>query len=269
MIKKLFFKNKEQQQKDAPEYGWFGSYAHWEDVQQLTDGYNKDLILEKTRYSMLAIRDGRAIYERDSVLFEKKEYPFALISSLLFIALNNDSKLKVIDFGGSLGTTYYQVREFLAPLQSVEWHIVEQDSYVTIGKEEFENDQLKFYKTIESSLADGVAHVILLSSVVQYLEKPHEFLSYLAGLSLDYILFDRTAFVVQGPDRLTLQRVPPFIYDASYPAWFFNEVKFLSHFDNYEIQTEFTSYVTGEQDMFIDGKMAGYDKGFFLKKIGV
>lgn len=263
----LFFNNKKKQQKNIEKYGWFGSYAHWDDVRRLTDGYDKSLILEKTRHSMLAIRDGDAIYERDSVLFEKKEYPFAIISSLLFIAMKNDSKLKVIDFGGSLGTTYYQAREFLAPVRTLEWHIVEQESYVAVGKKEFENDQLKFYETIESSLSVGGAHVILLSSVVQYLENPHEFLSYLAGLPVEYILFDRTAFTVEGPDRLTLQRVPPFIYDASYSAWFFNETKFLSHFDDYEIQTEFTSYVIGEQDMLIDGKVEGYDKGFFLKKI--
>ncbi|MCS4225212.1 methyltransferase, TIGR04325 family [Sphingobacterium sp. BIGb0165] len=267
MIKKLFLKYKKKKEKNAPEYGWFGRYADWDEVKRLTDGYEKNLILDKTRQSMLAIRDGLAVYERDSVLFEKKEYPFAIISSLLYITMKNDMKLKVIDFGGSLGTTYYQVREFLTPLRSLEWHIVEQESYVVIGKEEFENDELKFYKTIESSLADGVAHVVLLSSVVQYLEKPHEFLSYLAGLSVEYILFDRTAFTVEGPDRLTLQRVPPFIYDASYPAWFFNETKFLNHFGDYEIQTEFTSYVIGEQDMLIDGKVEGYDKGFFLKKI--
>jgi len=266
MIKKFFFKTKKNKEKSRLEYGWFGNYTHWEDVERLTDGYDKNLILDKTRQSMLEIRDGHAVYERDSVLFEKKEYPFAIISSLLYIALQNNLKLKVIDFGGSLGTTYYQVREFLTPLRSLEWHIVEQEPYVAIGKEEFENDQLKFYGNIEDSLSDGIPHVILLSSVVQYLKNPHEFLSYLAELSVEYILFDRTAFVLEGPDRLTLQRVSPFIYDASYPAWFFNEDGFLRHFNSYKIHTEFTSYVIGEQDMLIDGKVAGYDRGFFLKK---
>ncbi len=250
-----------------PEYGWFGSYSRWEDVRSLTDGYDNNLILDRTRQSMLEIRDGRAVYERDAVLFDKKQYPFGIISSLLYIGLMNGGTLKVIDFGGSLGTTYFQIREYLAPLKLVEWHIVEQASYVDVGRREFENDQLKFYQTIEESLSNGIADVILLSSVVQYLENPHEFLSYLAALSMKYLLFDRTAFVREGSDRLTLQRVPPSIYDASYPAWFFDEKKFLGHFDNYKLQAEFTSYVIGEQHLHIDGVVAGYDKGFFLEKI--
>ncbi len=266
MIKKFFSKKSNNKERTDPGYGWSGRYLHWQDVKSLTDGYDTNLILNRTYQSMLKIRDGHAVYERDSVLFEKKEYPFALISSLLYIATQNELKLKVIDFGGSLGTTYYQTRDFLKPLESLEWHIVEQESYIELGKKEFENEQLKFYKTIEESIADGLPDIIILSSVVQYLEKPHEFLNYLAGLGIAYLLFDRTAFVYEGPDRLTLQRVPPSIYDASYPAWFFNEAKFLSHFNEYELQAQFTSYVIGEQGLLIDGKLAGYDNGFFLRK---
>ncbi|APU99198.1 methyltransferase, TIGR04325 family [Sphingobacterium siyangense] len=266
MIKKFFSKKSNKERTDHG-YGWSGRYMYWEDVKSLTDGYDANLILNRTYQSMLKIRDGHAVYERDSVLFEKKEFPFALISSLLYIATKNDLKLKVIDFGGSLGTTYYQTRDFLKPLESLEWHIVEQESYVELGKKEFENKQLKFYKTIEESIADGLPDIIILSSVVQYLEKPHEFLSYLTGLRIAYLFFDRTAFVYEGPDRLTLQRVPPSIYDASYPAWFFNEAKFLNHFNEYELQAQFASYVIGEQDMLIDGKLAGYDSGFFFKKM--
>ncbi|WP_343556013.1 hypothetical protein [Sphingobacterium sp.] len=111
MIKKFFSKKSNNETSD-PGYGWSGRYMYWEDVKSLTDWYEANLILNRTYQSMLEIRDGHAVYERDSVLFEKKEYPFALISSLLYIATKNDLKLKVIDFGGSLGTTYYQRYEF-------------------------------------------------------------------------------------------------------------------------------------------------------------
>jgi putative methyltransferase (TIGR04325 family) len=43
----------------------------------------------------------------------------------------------------------------------------------------------------------------------------------------NYLIFDRTQFNVKNENRLTIQRVPPTIYDASYPCWFLNEQEFL------------------------------------------
>lgn len=246
-------------------YGWCGTYSSWQLAQQATAGYDQKNILEKTQHSLAKIRDGEAVYERDSVLFDKKEYPFAVISSLLHIAIQRSNTLNILDFGGSLGSTYFQVRDFLKPLNKLSWHIVEQSSYVEIGKSEFENEQLKFYHTIAESLEVVRPDVILLSSVVQYLQDPHQFLISLAELKIPYLLFDRTAFIREGDDRLTVQRVPPEIYDASYPSWFFNEERFLQHFKQYTILADFFSYVIGEADMYIDGQLAGYDKGFLLK----
>jgi putative methyltransferase (TIGR04325 family) len=113
------------------------------------------------------------------------------------------------------------------------------------------------------------ADVLVLSSVVQYLKKPHDFLDSLKEFDFKYILVDRTSFIKAGkPDRLTRQVVPPEIYEAQYPAWFFNEKDFLHHFTDYEIKAEFTSYVPGEQEMEIDHSKQGYDKGFLLVKKG-
>ncbi|TDQ76642.1 methyltransferase, TIGR04325 family [Sphingobacterium yanglingense] len=247
-----------------PSYGWFGNYDSWESACLETTGYDQDNILRKTWAALAQIRDGDAVYERDSVLFDKKQYPFPLISCLLYIAAKNNNKLSVLDFGGSLGTTYFKVAEFMNPLDLLTWHIVEQSRHVEIGKKEFENEQLSFFYTIDDSMAKVRPHVILLSSVVQYLRDPHEFLTFLSSLNVDYILFDRTAFIKSGPDRLTVQKVPPSIYEASYPSWFFNEQAFLGHFSDYYVMADFMSYVEGESELQIDGELAGYDKGFLL-----
>ncbi|MFD2553273.1 methyltransferase, TIGR04325 family [Sphingobacterium tabacisoli] len=247
-----------------PSYGWFGDYDSWESACQETTGYDRDNILQKTRAALAQVRDGEAVYERDSVLFDKKQYPFPLIASLLYVAAQHNNRLHVLDFGGAFGSTYFQVTDFMKPLDALTWHIVEQSRYVEIGKHEFENQQLGFFYTIADSMEKVRPHVILLSSVVQYLPNPHEFLASLSSLNVDYILFDRTAFIKSGPDRLTVQKVPPSIYEASYPSWFFNEEMFFHHFSDYYVMADFMSYVEGESDLQIDGKLAGYDKGFLL-----
>jgi len=250
------------------QYGWFGNFDSWDEVKRIAPGYDADNILKKTKESLLKVKNGEAIYERDSVLFDKKEYPYAIISALLYIAARNNNKLNVIDFGGSLGSTWFQIRDFIPPEIELSWSIVEQEAYVKAGKEHFADAVLDFYYSIDECIAAKKnIHVILLSSVVQYLEKPHEFLDQLNSYEFNYLLFDRTAFINgDAGDRLTLQIVPPEIYEAKYPAWFFNEARFLKHFDSYKLKADFVSFVEGEGRMSIDHKMVAYDKGFFFER---
>jgi len=259
MFKNLFVKSKKNP------YGWFGNYSSWTEVTEKADGYDSDVILERTKNAILKVKNGEAVYERDSVVFDKKEYPFPLITFLLNSANLKGGPLHVLDFGGSLGSTYYQVKEFLTEKVCASWNVVEQEHYVTCGNQYFKDDILTFYNSIDTCLEDKKIDLVILSGSVQYLEKPHDFLQKLACYNFQFLLFDRTAFHYGEEDRLTLQKVPPEIYPASYPSWFFNETNFLSHFSpRYQIMAEFTSYVKGEENMLIDGIQSGYDKGFYL-----
>lgn len=253
--------------KPKEEYGWFGNYASWEEAAAHADGYAKSNILEKTKAALLKVKNGEAVYERDSVLFDKKEYPFPLISFLLHSAFENGRPLNVLDFGGSLGSTYFQVKEFLGNQVCSSWNVVEQPHYVECGKEYFEDEMLHFFPSVEECNAAYKIDLVILSGVIQYLPEPHSFLEELVALGYRYIIIDRTAFIDQGKDRLTVQNVWPSVYEASYPAWFFNEHDFLKHFnERYAIEAEFSTYVQGESIIQIDGVSAGYDKGFYLKK---
>ena len=225
----------------SKEYGFFGDYSLWEDALKDSVGYDSDIILEKVKNSLLQVKEGKAIYERDSVLFDKIEYSFPVLAVLLKIALENDGKLSVLDFGGSLGSSYYQCRDFLSDIKELRWSIVEQPNFVKCGKQYFANEQLRFYEDIQTCLKHEKPDVILLSSVIQYLEKPYEFLCEIIQSGFRYITVDRTAFTLSdNKDIITVQKVPREIYEASYPAWFFNENKFLSVFQKeYNIILEF------------------------------
>lgn len=247
-------------------YGWSGNYQSWADILKKADGYDSDVILEKTKNALLKVKSGEAVYERDSVLFDKREIPFPLLAFLLQSVVSKQRPLHILDFGGSLGSTYYQIRDFLTPEVCLTWNVIEQEHYVSCGKTNFQDHQLKFYDTIGACLQNQQIDFVLLSSSVQYLEQPHDFLKALAKYNFEFILFDRTAFHYETGDRLTLQIVPPEIYPASYPSWFFNQEDFLEHFsDDYDVIADFTSYVGGEPILYIDGLPDGYSKGFYLK----
>jgi len=60
------------------------------------------------------------------------------------------------------------------------------------------------------------------------------------GRRIETILVDRTLFHDQTADRLTVQRVPPAIYEASYPCWVFGRSRYLRFMErNYRLVAEF------------------------------
>lgn len=250
-------------QTQKQRYGFFGNYANWNEARKLTSGYNSDLIVEKVKNAALKVKSGEVAYERDSVLFNQVDYSWPLLSSLLWIAGQNHNQLNLIDFGGSLGTSYYQNLFFLKHLNHLSWNIVEQKKFVDYGKKLFADENLHFYDSIDDCLQTQNSKTILLSSVLQYLESPYELLRQLKRFA--YIIIDRTPFF-GNQDRIVIQKVPPKIYDASYPCWILNQKKLVDFVVNelrFKLIASFDSHIGTVIDL---GKNQAYYKGLLFKK---
>lgn len=234
--------------------GWHGNFKTWEEAKSKTTGYDSALILDKVRDSMYKVKEGLAVYERDSVLFDAIQYSWPLLTGLMMAAAKDGGKLNVLDFGGSLGSTYYQNKKFLAHFDDVVWSIVEQEHFVNIGKKSFEDSILKFYLTIEDCIKEQSPNVIVLSSVLQYLEDPYHFIeSLIRETQANFILIDRTPFSAE--ERIVVQTVPASIYKASYPCRIFNLEKFKNQFSEkgYSLVEEFESNDSQVGDIFFKG----------------
>jgi putative methyltransferase (TIGR04325 family) len=213
-------------------YGWHGNFSSWSEAMKKSAGYDSQEILKKVKASALAVKNGSSVYERDSMLFDHIEYSFPLLSGVLWIAGQNNGKLNVLDFGGSLGSSYFQNKFFLDTLSEVNWCIVEQSEFVRAGREYFEDQRLHFFYSLEECQKAYHIDVMLLSSVLQYLEEPYKLLEKIIKQKPEYLIIDRTPFVKRN-DRITVQKVNPKIYKGSYPCWFFNEEKFKSVFSSH------------------------------------
>jgi putative methyltransferase (TIGR04325 family) len=248
--------------KEQP-HGWFGNYETWQLAEKECKGYDSDIILNKVRTSILKVRNGEAVYERDSVIFNEVQYSNYLIKAFKD-SIENES-LHVVDFGGSLGSTYFQHKQLFKDLKDLKWAVVEQKHFVDCGKKEIEIDNLKFYYTIDESLKFQSNQVLLLSSVIPYFKEPYELISNILKYDFEYIIIDRTAFIQGDKERITKQIVPEFIYKASYPSWFLNEQKFIRAFNkHYDLVFDFRSAFDPE-DVLEDG-LKVYRKGFYFKK---
>lgn len=206
-----------------------GDYTNWEEAAAKCSGYDAEHILAKVLDATLTVIRGEAAFERDSVLFDEIEYAWPMLAGLLWAAARNGGVLNVLDFGGALGSSYFQNRKFLQGLPEVRWNVVEQSHFVQAGQKHIQDDRLRFYSTIDACLAESQPNVILLSSVLQYLPSPLDVLTDLSQCNATSLIIDRTPFSAQSKDALVIQHVPSNIYSASYPMWIFSQDLFCQH----------------------------------------
>jgi len=149
-------------------------------------------------------------------------------------------------------------------LERLRWLIVEQLHFVEAGQTHLATDSLRFFESVEDCLTEETPDVILLSGVVQYLPNPHGLLTSLFETGTQFVILDRTPFFLEDlPDRITIERVHPAIYEGSYPAWFFNLGQFRQFLgrSSYGVLEDFDSWEAWD----VDGHKA-QNKCFLLER---
>jgi putative methyltransferase (TIGR04325 family) len=213
------------------DWRWFrGRYSTWSEAQKHATGYDQPSILNKVLHATLEVKAGRAGYERDSFLFAVREVEKGLLEALQGVAAGDGGRLRVIDFGGSLGSSYWQHRPELDALREVRWDVVEQSHFVEAGRRFLQDDRLRFFCSIAEA-EQAVAHQVLLASgVVHCLPDPHRFLDEFVSHRFQWLVFHNVPLHDDEPDYVMIEHVPPHIYQATYPVWFLNRARFMAHF---------------------------------------
>lgn len=212
-----------------------GDYATWEEAAAHCTGYDAAPILAKVLDATLKVKRGEGAYERDSVLFDEIDYAWPVTTALMWAAAQSGGRLDVLDFGGALGSSYYQNRAFLTGLPQVRWSVVEQAHYVEAGRKHIQDDTLRFYSSIDQCLAESKPNAILLSSVLQYLPEIDVTIKEINHLNASVIIVDRTPFTDAARDKICIQYVPESIYAASYPMRVFSHANFFEKLQNWQV----------------------------------
>lgn len=209
-----------------------GQYASWEQAAAHATGYDTGEILKRVLGSARRVRDGAAAYERDGVLFDRIDYAFPLLATLLRAAAERGGSLAVFDFGGSLGSSYRECRPFLAgAVGPHQWFVVEQQMFVEHGRREMETGELRFCLSLAEAATHAKPDVVLLSGVLQYLPQPWAVVDQAIGCAPSYIVIDRTIVSGADHDAIYVQHVPAWIYRASYPVWALSKRRLQDRFD--------------------------------------
>lgn len=241
-----------------------GNYGKWEDALREASGYDSELIVDKVAAAQLKVLRGEAAYERDSVVFDKIEYSWPLLASLLWIAGRNNGSLRVADIGGSFGSSYHQNKRFISRLHELRWGIIEQPNFVQRGKKFFENEHVKFFGQLEQCEASIRPNTVLFSSSLSYIPSPYDILKVVLNGTIQFAIVDATLFTDAEEDRLCVQRVDPAIYQASYPCWLLSRKKFLDFMtQRFSVVEEFEAH-SGAQ-ITVGGVVATF-RGFLFER---
>ena len=218
-----------------------GEYPSWAAARAASSGYDRGSILDKVREATLKVKSGEAVYERDSMLFDRIEYSWPILAALMWSAAMSRGRLSVLDFGGSLGSAYFQNRSFLNQLDDFAWGVVEQPHYVEAGREFIADDRLRFFPTIRDCVDAIAPNTVLLGSVIHYVEAYRSQLAALTAFRPRVIAIDRTIVNDGATDRIYVQDVPPAVYEASYPCYSLSEPSLIGTLDQlgYELVTDF------------------------------
>jgi len=218
-----------------------GPFDTWDDALSQSSGYDEQEILGRVLAATLKVKRGEAAYERDSVVFNKIQYSWPVTAALMWAAAQDAGRLSVLDFGGSLGSSYFQNRQFFDGLADVRWSVIEQPHFVEIGQQHIRDEKLHFYTNVDECMRYEHPNIVLLSSVLQYLREPNKVLADLLAINATIVIIDLTIINYELSRKNYLQRVPKSIYPASYPIISLPEKEIFDVFEknNYSLISDF------------------------------
>lgn len=234
-------------------------FDSWAAACDAAAGYDAATILAQVQRATDEVVAGRAAMERDGVLFDHLEVRWPVAGPLLWQAARHGGSLRVVDYGGSLGSTYRQLSALTVGVD-VRWAVVEQPAFVAAGAD-YADGRLSFHPTIGDAVSAVGPTVALLSSVLQYLPDPHSVLRELAASGVEGIVVDRTPMTDDAADRPAVEHVPPEIYAGSYATWLLSEERLLDAVPGWQVLDRFAGI---EPDGRTTGGV-GFDwRGFVL-----
>ena len=242
----------------ALRYGFRGDYTSFEEALDdchTPEGFSSERIVERVLQRAREGVDtpGRQLGTREQQLLA------AVLTPLL--ACSAARAMRVFDFGGGVGTDYLRVRAALPDGWRLIWDILETPPMAQAGRTQMRLPDLRFLDDWPEPAPSY--DLVLVSSSLQYTREPLETLERLLRLSSRFFILTRIPLLEGSRDRLSVQRVAPSYYDASYPAWFLAAGKWLPLLEReFRIRRQ---WLIPEDEVYLDGHRVP-SQGFLLER---
>lgn len=247
--------------------GWYfsGRYASWAAAERASNGYDNPIILERVLSAAVLVKNGEAVYERDGVIFNKIEFSWPTLSALMSSAAENSGDLSVLDFGGSLGTSFFQNRYFLDRIKKCQWNVVEQSHFVKAGNHYIADENIKFFYRISDVFSECTPNVALFSGVLDLISDPYSVLEEVCSKRTHRLVIDRSAFLNDhydnGADEYVIQCIGGDIFSTRLPFRHLSMKKLLWFLEShgYSVVSEFSAVGGGDTRWSFKGLIAEFN----------
>lgn len=125
-------------------------------------------------------------------------------------------RLRILDFGGALGFSFFPVRAALPAATNLAFHIVEQPALARVGRELLADEQGLFFHD-DLSAVDGPIDIVHSGSVLQYLDDWRRILRRLCQFKAPFLVLDD----LLAGDIETYASLQNY-YGRKIPCWFWN-----------------------------------------------
>ena len=193
---------------------WEGVYDSFQDVPVAGPGFSGSDWIENSSEKLSSFK---ALTRDANTVPSVVGYTDSLLPVIAGIVQGKKKKLRILDFGGGLGFSFYQVREALATTENFELHVVDIEEVCIAGENLFHDEpQIEFHSSL-ADIQDQSFDIVHIGSSLQYIEQWQDQLSVLCQFKPDYILMAN----IPAGDIRTFATAQNY-YGSKIACWFFN-----------------------------------------------
>jgi putative methyltransferase (TIGR04325 family) len=198
-----------------PKFVWEGVYDHYRDVPVQPASYDDEIEVKKhynwTRAALEQIHEGKAPYLWHRVL--------AVVAAMVS---STTGSVRVLDFGGAVGTGYVQLLATLPKHITIDYRVVDLEKMCAVGRQLFCADARISFDTALAA-EDTSLDIVYLNGALCYIEDYRDLLTKLASLQAKFMLFVRLA----TGDIPTYATKQVNLANKTLAYWFINRSEFL------------------------------------------
>ena len=224
---------------------WEGIYKQYRDVPSKGAGFeSEEWILRTRQYTANALESLSC--QPNGIPYDIPSY-HSLFSLTVALLAQHREQLRVLDFGGGMGLAFANLLRTLGeghPNPPIDYLVIDNDRICRDGAGLFNQMRfVQFRSTLPRNL--GNVDIILLGSVLQFVEDYKSLLKRLAALNAPYWLF---TFVPTG-DIPTFASGQKNVPGSTIPVWFFNLAELLEIMRSLGYQVIFKAPLERKFDM--------------------
>lgn len=190
-----------------------GPFDSWRSAIAKSDGWDVPAVLDKTLAVSMKQKNGTIVFQQDTITYYHIIYSKSILFFIAMASAMEGGKLNIVDFGGSLGTNFFQnkrvLQEFMKRGTCV-WSVVERPPTAELGKKLFQDSNLRFFSSLSELKADVSDYPpsFLFTGSLQYVDDPSALLSEVAEQGVRLIAFDRLLVSSEEHHEIFVQRPP-------------------------------------------------------------